>query len=111
MREILILLAGITFLNMGFILAEVSLLNLNKYYSVLDEVSTSLEDEQETGSESPGNDSIEEEIDLMNHFSYDHSLNLYFISLERKASFILEIVNFAYREIFSPPPEHLLLGA
>jgi hypothetical protein len=105
LRNLLILMAGITFLNMGFVLAEVSLLELGKYYAAADEVSTSMEDEQENGNESETNDSLEEEIDLMNHFYREQSFNVFFISLRKEAPFIQEILHQTFPETFSPPPE------
>jgi hypothetical protein len=105
LRNLLILLAGLTFLNMGFVLAEISLFDLGKYYAVADEVSASLEDEQENESGSETSDSVEEEIDLMNHSYYEQSFNLFFISLQKQSPFIQEILHDTYRETFSPPPE------
>jgi hypothetical protein len=104
LKNLLILMAGITFLNMGFLLAEVSLLDLGKYYAAADEVSTSLEDEQENTNESQTNDS-EEEIDLMNHFYREQSFNIFFISLRKEAPYIQEILHQTFPETFSPPPE------
>jgi hypothetical protein len=105
LRNLLILMAGITFLNMGFVSAEVSLLDLGKYYAAADELSSSLEDEQENGNESETNDSLEEEIDLMNHFYLEQSFNIFFISVRKEAPYIQEILHQIFPETFSPPPE------
>jgi hypothetical protein len=105
LRNLLILLAGITFLNMGFVLAEVSLFDLGKYYAAADEVSSSLEDEHESETESETSDSMEEEIDLMNHFYLEQSFNIFFISLKKESTYIQQILHDTYQETFSPPPE------
>ena len=86
-------------------LAEVSLFDLGKYYAAADEVSKSLEDEQETETESETSDSMEEEIDLMNHFYLEQSFNVFFTSLKKESTYIQQVLHEAYQEIFSPPPE------
>jgi hypothetical protein len=104
-RKIFALMAGITFLNMSFIIAELNSIGLGKNNSLLQNVLNSgLEEEEEGGSESSESDSIETELycAAQENFLYH---NIVTASRQYSKHRVNSLFDLGYREVFSPPPE------
>jgi hypothetical protein len=100
----MILIAGITFLNMGFFLAEASALKL-KNTKLLENIARSGFEEERDGSEEIPGDAGEEEVDLMNNHYFIHHSIPFQIALQRKGV-RNELFTYPHHlEIFCPPPE------
>lgn len=104
-RDAMILIAGLTFLNMGFFLAEAAALKL-KNTKLLENIARSgFEEERDGGEEVPGGDISEEEVDLMNtHYFIQQSISFEFIR-QRKSVHNERFSHPHHLEIFCPPPE------
>lgn len=104
-RRIFILLAGIAFLNLSFILAEISALGLaKKYKSIVQLVTNSgLEEEKEMGGESGESDSAEE-VDIIGHSLTNYKL-LFSATIDRNKKTDNQSVHPGHIEKFSPPPD------
>ena len=104
-RDVMILIAGLTFLNMGFFLAEAAALKL-KNTKLLENIARSgFEEERDGGEEAPGGDTSEEEVDLMsNHYFFQQSISFEFLQ-QRKSMHNERFSHPHHLEIFCPPPE------
>jgi hypothetical protein len=106
-RDTMIFIAGIAFLNMGFFLAEVSALDLGKYTRLLENIAASgFEEERDCGGEqTPGSGDADEKVDLMSHhYLIQHSVPVP-LALQRKGSRNELFCYYHHLEIFCPPPE------
>jgi hypothetical protein len=105
-REAMILFTGITFLNMGFFLAEVTALKIPKDTKLIQSIAGNIfEEEREHGAESAPNDSAETEIDLLSHHTYIHQISPGFTLCERRGIIDDPFSDNYHLEIFCPPPE------
>src|SRR5687767_3322661 len=103
--SIFALLAGITFLNMSFILAEFDALGLSMNSPLIQSIINSgIEEEKETSSESGEGDPAKEV-----HLFLQHTLNHYIILFQTGQQRNKALDNFSthagYKQNFSPPPE------
>lgn len=104
-RDVMILIAGLTFLNMGFFLAEAAALKL-KNTKLLENIARSgFEEERDCSEEIPGGDSSEEEVDLMNSHYFIHQSIPFELALRRKGVHSARFQYPHHLEIFCPPPE------
>jgi hypothetical protein len=102
-REMMIVLTGVSFLNMGFFLAEVAVLELDKCSKLVENlVNTGFEEERESES---GDSSEEKVVDLMNPHSTEHAVVLLYSLPEKKFISPDPLWDTHYLEEFSPPPE------
>ena len=109
-KSVLLLLTGITFLNLSVFMAEVSLLNLSKDDSAIERVFKILiaggfEEESENPADGHENPYSLKEIDLLQSFNLYHHLHLYLIAQQRYGSLNSSAPLSGYTTIFSPPPE------
>jgi hypothetical protein len=104
-REMMILFTGITFLNMGFFLAEVAALKIPKDTKLIQSIAGNVFEEEREHGESAPSDSSEAEIDLLSHHSYVHLIALDFTIRERKGIIDDPFSDNHHLEIFCPPPE------
>jgi hypothetical protein len=105
-RKVFALIAGIIFLNMSFIIAELSSIGIGKENTLLQNIMNSgFEEEEEGGPESSEADPLEDEL----YFSLVDCLYQDKIALLTALQFNKNLANnlfdSGYREIFSPPPE------
>jgi hypothetical protein len=109
-RRIFILLAGVAFLNLSFILAEISALGLAKKYKSLVQMVTNagLEEEKEMGGgESGETDSAE--VDIIGQ-SLTHYKLLFSAATDRNKKPDNRSVHPGHTEKFSPPPDAISLS-
>jgi hypothetical protein len=105
-RRVFILLTGIAFLNLSFLVAEIRVLELtSKYKSLIQLVNNSgLEEEKEAGGEGGESDASEEVEDII-----EHSLTCYRISISILKQETIDSHAFSVRpghaEKYSPPPD------
>jgi hypothetical protein len=103
-RRLITFLAGLTFVNMGFIIGEVEALGLNKRSSLVQNIINAGAEEEESAPET-SDDDVFTEIDLSLHdpFRHDDIILLYTCKINHHA---LDIsLSSGYPENFSPPPE------
>jgi hypothetical protein len=103
-RSVFILLAGIAFLNMSFILAEINALDLAKKYKSLVQmvINAGLEEEKEAGGEASETDSIE--VDLIDGLLTHYEILL--TSAKRRNKTLDRLaLHPGHNETFSPPPD------
>jgi hypothetical protein len=104
-RRIFTLLAGIAFLNLSFILAEISALGLTKKYKSLVQMVTNagLEEEKEAGGEAAG-ESDTAGLDLIEENLAHHKI--LFLSAEQRNKVLHnQSLHPGHADIFSPPPD------
>jgi hypothetical protein len=108
-RRIFILLAGVAFLNLSFILAEISALGLAKKYKSLVQMVTNagLEEEKEMGGECGESDSAE--VDIIGQ-SLTHYKLLFSAATDRNKKPDNRSVHPGHTEKFSPPPDAISLS-
>jgi hypothetical protein len=102
------LLAGIAFLNLSFILAEISALGLTKKYKSLVQMVTNagLEEEKEAGGAETGESDIAG-VDLMEENLAHHKI--LFLSAEQRNKVLQnQSIHPGHADIFSPPPDRLI---
>jgi hypothetical protein len=108
-KVVVILISGLTFLNMSFILTELNALGLGKHSTLFQNiVNAGIEEEKETDS-CGENDCLENEEYLS--FNNDFSLKASVIEL-KKLKFIdhnCSLFDSGFQESFSPPPEELFI--
>lgn len=103
-KRIFTMIAGLTFLNMSFFLAEVVILGIDKNSSLVRNFVTSgFEEEKETSSESSEVDESKVFLSLSENL-FRH--NILFISgSNRDKIFHNVMTDPGHKKIFSPPPE------
>jgi hypothetical protein len=109
LRWILTLFTGIIFLNMGFFLLEVRMLDLHKDRQLMENISKMLagaafEEERDAGTNSTSVNIAEEEYTL-GHQTSDHS-GSYFLIAEKISHLLNDgTTGHGYLKQFCPPPE------
>ena len=107
-RKLFTFLAGVTFLNMSFILSEVDALGLSKNSTLIQNIiNTGIEEEKETSTEKPGDNSTNEILLSLQENLNHHSI-LYFLGQQRNKHLDNESPTSGYTRIFSPPPDSLV---
>jgi hypothetical protein len=103
-RRLFSFLAGLTFLNMAFILAEIDALGISKQSTLIRTMMTSGIEEE---TESPENTEVDifDEIDLSLHDSLKHNYLKLLAAQQKNRYFISLAISSGYRQNFSPPPE------
>ena len=107
LRTLLTLMTGIIFLNMGFFLLEVRLLDLHKNRQLMENISrmvagAAFEEERDAGSSSAG---FAEEEYVAGHHAHNHQAKLFLISDNTSHLFEAGTCRLGYLKKFSPPPE------
>lgn len=98
-----ILIAGLSFLNMGFFLAEVAALKIDRCSKLVENlVNSGFEEERETES---GDSSGEKEVDIMSHCSFIQALAPVYSLPEKKFPSPDPLWDSHCAEKFCPPPE------
>jgi hypothetical protein len=106
--KLTVLLAGVTFLNMSFILTELDALGFKvTTKSTQNTVTGAMEEEQESSSESEESDP-ESELFLSIHQELSDRV-LYLIASHQNNIFDNLKIHSAYIQSFSPPPEQSIL--
>lgn len=108
-RLVFLLVTGVTFLNMSFFIAEVTLLNLSKDDAAIENVIKILiaggfEEENETPDGQEKSFSMKE-VDLFMSLNLYHHLHLYRIAQHRYCFKNTLVPLSGHIDIFSPPPE------
>jgi hypothetical protein len=103
LMKLFVLLAGITFLNLSFILAELSAIGLGRSSAIVQNlINSGFEEEQESSSESEGDSEIEFLLSLHQH--QDHAIMLLSVA-QASTSLCCQDVHPGHLTTFSPPPE------
>ena len=109
-KSVLLLITGITFMNLSVFMAEVSLLNLSKedasiecVFKIL--IAGGFEEESENPVDGHENSFTLKEVDLLLNFNLYHHHHLYLIAQQRYGSLNSSSPLSGYTTIFSPPPE------
>src|SRR5687767_6293570 len=106
MMRVFAFLIGIVFLNMGFFLAEVTMLKIENEDLIenIANLITNSGAEEERDAEK-GNDTSVKEIDLCSHHMLIHHTSLFLIATKNNQIFEDHYSLTHYLDIFSPPPE------
>jgi hypothetical protein len=105
-RKLFAILAGLTFLNMGFVIAEFDALGLSKQSALIQNlVNCGVEEEKETAPEGGEADDTFDEMDLSIHELMNHSVLIYELNQNQDLDHLNLSVEPGYHENFSPPPE------
>jgi hypothetical protein len=101
--KVFVLLAGITFLNLSFIMAEFSAIGFGKNSAIIQNlINTGFEEEQESSSESEA----DPEIEFLLSFHQHHDYAIILFSVTQAASFLrTQDIRPGHLTTFSPPPE------
>lgn len=102
-KRLMLLITGITFLNMGFFVAEASMLKLK---TKLVQTITSSGFEEEREHETSSEDSVKE-IDLLTGLVFTHNTTFILFAESRKVVGNDPFANHHHVEVFCPPPEKL----
>ncbi len=107
-RNIIAMLAGLAFLNLGFLQTELCMLHLKKSSELCQSLANGLEEESESGSESSEEDASKEalEFSLHVHETWESSFSF---ATKRHNPFEDLYLNPGYKSTFSPPPENIIL--
>jgi hypothetical protein len=104
-RNLFTFFAGITFLNMSFILSEVDALGLSKNSTLIQNIINSgIEEEKETSTEKAGDHSTNEILLSLQENLNHHSI-LFFLGRQRNKHLDNQSPQSGYTRKFSPPPE------
>jgi hypothetical protein len=103
-RRLITFLAGLTFVNMGFIIAEVEALGLNKRSSLVQNIINTGAEEEESSPETSEDDAFTE-IDLSLHDPFRHDEIILFNTSKRNHHTLTISLSSGYYKNFSPPPE------
>lgn len=105
-RQIFTFVAGITFLNMSFFLAEVVAFNIDKNSQLVQNfLNTGIEEEKETGEATGESDESVKELDLSIAEHLFHHKILFELGKKRNSILDNLTVEAGYLKKFSPPPE------
>jgi hypothetical protein len=108
-RNLILLLAGIAFFNLGFIQTEINLLDLKGSQKLFQNIAGStFEEESETG-ETSEEDSQKEAIDFL-MFQHDAPCEHSLLAIRKNSPFNNLYLNPGYKSTFSPPPEVFILS-
>jgi hypothetical protein len=107
-RNIIIMMAGLAFFNLGFLQNELRVLQLKDCGALIQVLANTLEEEREAGSESSEEDPFKElfELSLQTHDPWESSFSF---ATKRHSPFENLFLNPGYKSTFSPPPENFLL--
>jgi hypothetical protein len=105
LRIALTILVGLTFLNLSFVSAEIALLKLDKTNALVQSLTQSGMEEEETGSGADGDDEATREIDIsFVHYQLSHEITCVAIEQCNKT-----VSNFStlpgFAEAFFTPPD------
>jgi hypothetical protein len=104
LKTLFLILTGVTFLNMSFILAELQAVGVARDSAVVQNfINTGLEEEKETSSETETDSETEFLFSLHHHA--DHGIELYTGSILKSTLDAHKDVHKGYLTRFSPPPE------
>lgn len=106
-RTWFILLSGICFLNMTFLLAEISVLGLPDEYTSLVEtlINSGLEEESEAGTESSEGEELFKEVFFDSDNNLTHHQHQYLAGQQREKILSNLSIHPGFLKRFSPPPE------
>jgi hypothetical protein len=102
LRRLLLLITGITFLNMGFFLVEASALEIES--KLFQSITNSVFEEESESGEPSVKDSVTE-IDYLNTTTFSHAAILFIVNENRKGVHDDPDANHHHLEVFCPPPE------
>jgi hypothetical protein len=107
LRKLFTLLAGLTFLNMSFILAEIAMLGLKDKYNTLVQniINAGLEEEKELGGET-GESEFAKEVNLIQHHLVQYRILFTKLEDQNKRLGRLSLCG-GFLQRFSPPPERI----
>lgn len=104
-KRIFTLIAGLTFMNMSFFLAEATLLGIDKNSSIVKNfINCGLEEEKETSESPETGDSVKEVLLSLEEHIFYHQIIFQTESHQNKVLSNLTTLD-GHQQIFSPPPE------
>ena len=107
-RNIIALLAGLAFFNLGFLQTELCMLHLKECGALYQSLANGFEEESEAGSESSEEETSKEALKFSLHV-HDPWERSFSFAIKRHSPFESLFLNPGYKSTFSPPPENFLL--
>lgn len=106
LQKLFILIGGIAFLNLSFILAEIKLLSLSTHDPLIENLaSNGFDEEKSKDGESSETESSAKEMDLSLVFLAQHVNHLISVAVKNSQHEYEAALGNGFRQIFSPPPE------
>jgi hypothetical protein len=107
-QRLLVMIGGIAFLNLGFVVTEFRLIAPGAKNALIDNLAnTGFEEEKETDGETSSESSVKE-VDLSISNYLHHVSHLVLVAQKSIQHYFDSALDRGFKEIFSPPPENLV---